>query len=338
MTRLLTGGRERGSWRRPGPPTAGASARLSLGPARRCHRPRGASCSVPQPPALPSARLAAHRSPWPSNGAHGATHSGRSAETRLGSVLGQRAGDTGWLWLPQRDPTQSREPTSPPYPQRSGVTVAAGPTQPGARPHLREGAARLELLGAASAGPWLLCTMVVTKLPTAALLLLQETEAGQAPESLRPRVPPPSPAWPPEEGSPPAACPSGLRGPARSLPVRDTPLQPLLGALGERASHSLTDSFIHSLPPSFTNSFVPSFPHSFAHSFARSRALWSGREQDEVPAPRGHLRRAHLLLAVKLGARETVPSLLRGPAGVSRAQGLRAAGGEGRALGWSSWW
>lgn len=47
-------------------------------------------------------------------------------------------------------------------------------------------------------------------------------------------------------------------------------------------------------------------------------------------------RRSHLLLAVKLGARGTVHSLLRGPTGMSTVLGLRQSGGEVKALGWSS--
>lgn len=43
-----------------------------------------------------------------------------------------------------------------------------------------------------------------------------------------------------------------------------------------------------------------------------------------------------LLLAVKLGARGTVHSLLRGPSGVSGVLGLRVSGGKVQVLGWSS--
>lgn len=43
-----------------------------------------------------------------------------------------------------------------------------------------------------------------------------------------------------------------------------------------------------------------------------------------------------LLLAVKLGARATVHSFLRGPAGESRALELRALGGKVKLRGWSS--
>lgn len=43
-----------------------------------------------------------------------------------------------------------------------------------------------------------------------------------------------------------------------------------------------------------------------------------------------------LLLAVKLGARGTVHSLLRGPTGAPTVLGLRESGGEAKALGWSS--
>lgn len=46
---------------------------------------------------------------------------------------------------------------------------------------------------------------------------------------------------------------------------------------------------------------------------------------------------SHLLLAVKLGAKGTVHSLLRGPTGTSRVLGLRASsGGKVKALGWSA--
>lgn len=45
---------------------------------------------------------------------------------------------------------------------------------------------------------------------------------------------------------------------------------------------------------------------------------------------------SHLLLAVKLGARGTVYSLLCGATGVSRVLGLWVSGGKVKALGWSS--
>lgn len=53
-------------------------------------------------------------------------------------------------------------------------------------------------------------------------------------------------------------------------------------------------------------------------------------------ATRSTYSRAHLLLAVKLGARGTVHSLFRGPTGVSTVLGLWESGGKVKALGWSS--
>lgn len=88
-----------------------------------------------------------------------------------------------------------------------------------------------------------------------------------------------------------------------------------------------------------SQSLIPEFSHSFQSMQGQPRI-----RQSAPPVLRrlgslcGPCRRSHLLLAVKLGARGMVHSLLRGTTGALRVPGSPESGGEAKALGWSSCW
>lgn len=114
---------------------------------------------------------------------------------------------------------------------------------------------------------------------------------------------------------------------ARRTPprVQDGALQPPSpGPWAEKAGHA----FPHSLPHSRAGRSCHGQTHSTPPPPAQGPRV--------VRATRSACSRAHLLLAVKLGARGTVHSLLRGPTGASTVLGLRESGDTAKALGWSS--